>query len=220
VSTDRAALIRHGLLLNWLTIAYNTLEAVVALGAGLVAGSVALVGFGVDSVIEVTASGAAQWRLRTDLDERRRVDVERRTRRVIGWSFLALAAYVTYDSTSALWSRGQPERSIPGIVILALSVVVMPALARAKRRVARAMASGALASEATQTSLCAYLSAIALAGVGLNALAGWWWADPVAALAISAIAVREGRRVRTGSSCCAGLPCGEARCRPGEGQGT
>ena len=188
----RPALVRRGLLLNWLTIGYNALEALVSLFAGVVAGSVALVGFGVDSVIEVTASGAAQWRLRADLDERRRAAVERRTRHVIGWSFLALAAYVACDGVSALWSREQPERSIPGIVILALSVVVMPALARAKRRVARAMASGALASEATQTSLCAYLSAIALAGVGLNSLVGWWWADPVAALAMVPIIVREG----------------------------
>src|ERR671933_2127252 len=189
---DRRALVRRGLLLNWLTIGYNALEALVSLFAGVVAGSVALVGFGVDSVIEVTASGAAQWRLRADLDERRRASVERGTRRVIGWSFLALAAYVAYDSATALWSREQPERSIPGIVILALSVVVMPALARAKRRVARAMASGALASEATQTSLCAYLSAIALAGLALNALVGWGWADPVAALAMVPIIAREG----------------------------
>jgi divalent metal cation (Fe/Co/Zn/Cd) transporter len=184
--------VRRGLLLNWVTIGYNAIEALVSLVAGVVAGSVALVGFGVDSVIEVTASGAAQWRLRADLDERRRVVAERRTRRLIGWSFLALAAYVAYDSASALWSREQPEQSIPGIVILALSVVVMPALAGAKRRVARAMASGALASEARQTSLCAYLSAIALAGVGLNALAGWWWADPVAALAMVPIIAKEG----------------------------
>jgi divalent metal cation (Fe/Co/Zn/Cd) transporter len=189
---DRSALVRRGLLLNWVTIGYNAIEALVSLVAGVVAGSVALVGFGVDSVIEVTASGAAQWRLRADLDERRRVVAERRTRRLIGWSFLALAAYVAYDSASALWSREQPEQSIPGIVILALSVVVMPALAGAKRRVARAMASGALASEARQTSLCAYLSAIALAGVGLNALAGWWWADPVAALAMVPIIAKEG----------------------------
>jgi divalent metal cation (Fe/Co/Zn/Cd) transporter len=189
---SRAALVRRGLLLNWLTIGYNVLEAVVSLAAGVLAGSVALVGFGVDSVIEVTASGAAQWRLRADLDERRRASVERGTRRVIGWSFLALAAYVAYESATALWSREQPERSIVGLIILALSVVVMPALARAKRRVARAMASGALASEAKQTSLCAYLSAIALTGVALNALAGWWWADPVAALAMVPVIAREG----------------------------
>ena len=189
---SRAALVRRGLLLNWLTIGYNVLEAVVSLAAGVLAGSVALVGFGVDSVIEVTASGAAQWRLRADLDERRRASVERGTRRMIGGSFLALAAYVAYESATALWSREQPERSIVGLIILALSVVVMPALARAKRRVARAMASGALASEATQTSLCAYLSAIALTGVALNALAGWWWADPVAALAMVPVIAREG----------------------------
>src|SRR5919202_6109711 len=108
---DRPALVRRGLLLNWLTIGYNALEALVSLFAGVVAGSVALIGFGVDSVIEVTASGAAQWRLRADMDQRRRAAVERRTRRVIGWSFLALAAYVAYDSASALRSREQPGRS-------------------------------------------------------------------------------------------------------------
>jgi divalent metal cation (Fe/Co/Zn/Cd) transporter len=192
VSTDRPALVRRGLRLNWLTIAYNALEAVVSLAAGIIAGSVALVGFGVDSVIEVTASGAAQWRLRVDVDQQQRAAVERYTRRLIGWSFLVLAAYVSYDSVRALWLHDEPERSIVGIVMLSLSVVVMPALARAKRHVARAMASGALASEARQTSLCAYLSAIALAGVGLNALFGWWWADPVAALAMVPIIAKEG----------------------------
>jgi divalent metal cation (Fe/Co/Zn/Cd) transporter len=189
---NRAALVRRGLLLNWLTIGYNVLEAIVSLAAGIVAGSVALVGFGVDSVIEVTASGAAQWRLRADLDEGRRASVERGTRRVIGWSFLTLAAYVAYESATALWSREEPERSIVGLVILALSAVVMPALARAKRRIAQAMASRALSSEAKQTSLCAYLSAIALTGVALNALAGWWWADPVAALAMVPVIAKEG----------------------------
>src|SRR5689334_24064736 len=189
---SRAALVRHGLRLNYLGIGYNVLEAVVAVTAGLVAGSVALVGFGFDSVIEVTASGAAQWRLRSDLDLHRRERVERRTARIIGWSFLALALYVAIDSASALARRDAPERSVLGLVVLALSALVMPVLARAKRRVARALASGALEADAMQTSLCAYLSIIALAGVALNAVAGWWWADPVAALAMVPIIAREG----------------------------
>jgi divalent metal cation (Fe/Co/Zn/Cd) transporter len=190
--TERAALVRRGLWLNYATIAYNSIEAVVALIAGIVAGSVSLVGFGIDSVIEVTASGAAQWRLRADLDHTRRDQVERVTMRVIGWSFLALAGYVTVDSLTSLWFREHPERSAAGLVILALSVIVMPALARAKRRVARKLASAALEADAMQTSLCAYLSVIALAGVALNALLGWWWADPLAALAMVPIISKEG----------------------------
>jgi divalent metal cation (Fe/Co/Zn/Cd) transporter len=188
----RAALVRRGLRLNYLGIGYNVLEAVVAVAAGLVAGSVALVGFGFDSVIEVTASAAAQWRLRSDVDPHHRERVERRTARIIGWSFLALALYVALDSASALVHRDAPERSVPGLVLLALSAIVMPWLARAKRRVARALASGALEADAMQTSLCAYLSIIALAGVALNAFVGWWWADPVAALAMVPIIAREG----------------------------
>ena len=208
-STDptRAALVRRGLRLNYVGIGYNVLEAVVAVAAGIVAGSVALVGFGFDSVIEVTASGAAQWRLRSDLDPHRRDRVERRTARIIGWSFLALALYVAVDSASALAHRDAPERSVTGLVLLALSALVMPVLARAKRRVARALASGALEADAMQTSLCAYLSIIALAGVALNAFVGWWWADPVAALAMVPIIAREGvegvrREVLCADDCC------------------
>jgi divalent metal cation (Fe/Co/Zn/Cd) transporter len=203
----RAALVRRGLRLNYIGIGYNVLEAVVAVGVGLVAGSVALVGFGFDSVIEVTASGAAQWRLRSDLDPHRRERVERLTARIIGWSFLALAIYVTLDSVNALVHRDAPERSVAGLVLLALSAAVMPVLARAKRRVARALASGALEADAMQTSLCAYLSIIALAGVALNAFAGWWWADPVAALAMVPIIVKEGlegvrRETLCADDCC------------------
>ena len=207
MSASRTALVQRGLALNYLTIGYNVLEAIVALGAGFVAGSVALVGFGLDSVIEVTASGAAQWRLRADLDAARRERVERTTLRIIGWSFLALAAYVVYDSANALLRREPPERSVVGLVLLALSAVVMPVLARAKRRVARAMTSRALEADAMQTSLCAYLSVIALAGVALNAALGWWWADPVAAFAMTPIIAREGLEGLRGESQCADDHC-------------
>ena len=201
-ATTRAALVRRGLKLNYATIAYNVVEAVVSLSAGIVAGSVALVGFGIDSVIEVTASGAAQWRLRADVDHVRRERVERITVRVIGWSFLGLATYVALDSIMSLWFRERPDRSMLGTVILALSVIVMPVLARAKRRVARALGSAALEADATQTSLCAYLSVIALVGVALNALAGWWWCDPAAALAMVPIIAKEGvDGVRAKSHC-------------------
>ncbi|MDB4884314.1 MAG: integral rane protein [Gemmatimonadetes bacterium] len=204
---SRRALVRRGLLLNYATIGYNSLEAVVALVAGVASGSVALVGFGLDSVIEVTASGAAQWRLRADFHAARRERVERLSLRIIGWSFLLLAAYVAFDSATALWRREVPERSIVGIVILALSVIVMPVLARAKRTVARSMTSRALEADAAQTSLCAYLSVIALAGVGLNALFGWWWADPVAALAMVPVIVKEGIAGVRGDATCADDCC-------------
>lgn len=189
---ERQALVRRGLRLNYLTIGYNSIEALTSLVAGLLAGSVALVGFGIDSVIEVTASGAAQWRLRADVDLQRRERVERITHRIIGWSFVALAVYVALDGAKALWFHDAPDRSIAGIAILALSVIVMPLLARAKRRIARAMSSRALEADAAQTSLCAYLSVIALTGLALNAALGWWWADPVAALGMVPIIVREG----------------------------
>ena len=204
-SSHRVALVRRGLWLNYLTIAYNTLEAVASLVVGTLSGSVALMGFGFDSVIEVAASGAAQWRLRSDADASRRHVVERRAHRLVGWSFATLAIYVIYESATTLWLRERPQRSLPGIVILAASVVVMPLLARAKRRVATAMNSRSLSSEATQTSLCAYLSAIALGGVALNTVVGWWWADPVAALIMVPIIVSEaleGIRRETPGDCC------------------
>ena len=204
---SRPALVRRGLALNWLTIGYNVVEAVVAIGAGVVSGSVALLGFGLDSVIEVTASGAAQWRLRADVDLRRRAHAERTTLRIIGWSFLALATYVVIDSALTLLQHEPPERSIVGLVLLALSAVVMPVLARAKRRVARQMSSRALDAEATQTSLCAYLSVIALAGVAFNAWFGWWWADPVAALAMVPIIAKEGIEGARGEAHCADDCC-------------
>jgi divalent metal cation (Fe/Co/Zn/Cd) transporter len=184
--------VRRGLRLNYLTIGYNSLEAIVSLVAGVLAGSVALTGFGVDSVIELGASAAAQWRLRSDVHQARRAQVEHVTVRAIGWSFLMLAAFVLIESGRSLWFRDHPDRSIIGIVILAMSIVVMPILARGKRRIATGLGSKALAADARQTSLCAYLSMIALSGVALNAVLGWWWADPVAALAMVPIIAKEG----------------------------
>ena len=198
---------RRSTRLNLLTLGYNVVEAVVSVGAGLVAGSVALVGFGIDSGIEVTAGAAALLRLRADRDPERRERSERRTLRLIGVLFLLLAAYVAADSALALWQREAPARSLVGVVILALSVIVMPVLSRAKRKVAVALGSGALAAEATQTSLCAWLSAIALVGVGLNAALGWWWADPLAGLAMVPIITREGIEGVRGRSSCADCDC-------------
>src|SRR5579884_4134828 len=175
VANLRAELIRRGLVLNYLTIGYNALEGVVAVAAGVIAGSVALVGFGVDSCIELTSSAAAQWRLRSDQSAAKRVRVERLSHRIIGVAFLLLAAYVLVDGAFALLAREAPHPSLAGMAILAASVVVMPLLARAKRNVATAMKSRALESDAKQSSLCAYLSLIALSGVVLNAAFGWWW---------------------------------------------
>jgi divalent metal cation (Fe/Co/Zn/Cd) transporter len=203
VTATRAVLVQRGLRLNYLTIAYNTVEAVVALIAGIAAGSVALLGFGIDSVIEVSASLAAQWRLRADLDPRQRELVEGVTMRIIGATFLALAIYVAYDSVHSLLQREEPAGSITGVVLLVFSVIVMPLLARAKRRVAAGLGSGALTADAKQTSLCAYLSVIALAGVGLNTLFGWWWADAAAALAMVPIIAKEGLDGIRGHSACA-----------------
>jgi divalent metal cation (Fe/Co/Zn/Cd) transporter len=207
----RESIVRRGLWLNVATIAYNSVEAVVSLVAGVLAGSVALVGFGVDSVIEVTASGAAHWRLRADVDPARRERVERVTLRVIGATFVALALYVAQDAVSALARREHPNESPVGIAVAALSLIVMPLLARAKRRVALAVGSGALAADAQQTSLCAYLSAILLGGLALNAALGWWWADPVAALAMVPIIAKEGVEGLRGESA-----CGDGCCTPGQ----
>lgn len=189
---QRAALVRRGQGLSRATLAYNCLEGIASIVAGAIAGSISLVGFGIDSVIEVASSVAALWRLRADADPAARERAERITVRTIGGLFLALALYILVDAGGALILREPPERSVPGIVIAALSVVIMPMLARAKRRVAAALGSRALNADATQTSLCTWLSAIVLVGLGLNALFGWWWADPVAAICMIPIIAKEG----------------------------
>jgi divalent metal cation (Fe/Co/Zn/Cd) transporter len=199
---SRPALVRRGLLLNYLTIGYNLVEAIVSVAAGIVAGSVALVSFGVDSGIEVTSSLAAHWRLRADTDPERRERAERVTHRIIGVSLLALAAYVVVESVTTVWERKAPEASRVGLAILVLSVISMPIIADASRKVARALGSRALEADAAQTSLCAYLSAIALVGVGLNTALGWWWADPVAALGMVPIIAKEGLEGVRGESAC------------------
>ncbi|MGI8497119.1 MAG: cation transporter [Gemmatimonadaceae bacterium] len=198
----REVLARRSARLNVATLAYNVLEGAVAIAAGLVSGSVALVGFGLDSVIELAASGTALWRLRADVDPARRDASERMGLRIIGALFLVLAAYVAYDAVNVLVLRRAPSQSTVGIVLAALSLLVMPVLARAKRLVAFEMGSGTLVAEAKQTSLCAYLSAILLGGLLVNAVLGWWWADPVAALAMVPIIAREGFAGVRGQSAC------------------
>lgn len=198
----RGVLVRRSYRLNVITLAYNAVEGVVALIAGAVAGSIALTGFGLDSLIELAASMTALWRLRADVRPDAREHAERVSLRVIGVLFLALAAYVGIDAALALVRREEPNESLAGIIIAALSVIVMPVLARAKRRVALQLGSGALAAESEQTSLCAYLSAILLGGLLLNATLGWWWADPVAGLVMVPIIAWEGIEGVRGRSDC------------------
>jgi len=198
----RSALVRRGQALTRVTLAYNVLEGIVAVASALAAGSVALLGFGVDSFIEVAASLAALWRLRADPHAGRRERAERRARRVIGISFLLLAAYVAADAAQALWSRTPPGESWPGIGLAIASLVVMPWLARRKRAVAAALHSGALTAEARQTDICFYLSCILLVGLVLNATVGWWWADPVAGLVMVPLIAWEGVAGLRGRSHC------------------
>jgi len=201
--TERQLVVRRGRRLTWDTIVYNCLEAVLSIGAGIMSGSVALVGFGFDSVIEVGGSAAGLWRLRADLTPARRWRVERDALRFIGGCFLLLAGYVLWEAIGTLRSREAPEESVVGIAIATGSLIVMPLLARAKRRVAARLSSGALTAEARQTELCTYLSAILLVGLLLNAVLGWWWADPVAGLAMVPIVAWEGVNAVRGRTVCA-----------------
>jgi divalent metal cation (Fe/Co/Zn/Cd) transporter len=198
--------VRRGRWLEYLTVGWNSLEGIIAVGAGLVAGSIALVGFGFDSVIEVTSGLALLWRLHMDAPEKRE-RAEQVALKVVGVSFLALAAYVVFDALKSLITREPPEASYVGIAIATLSLIVMPLLARAKRRVAAEINSRAMQADSRQTDICAYLSAILLGGLILNALFGWWWADPVAALVMTPIIGREGVEALRGETCCDGGTC-------------
>ncbi|MGH9942313.1 MAG: cation diffusion facilitator family transporter [Pyrinomonadaceae bacterium] len=205
-SPNRASLVKRGRLLEYVTIGWNSLEGLIAIGAGLAAGSIALVGFGFDSVVEVSSGAALLWRLHMDAPERRE-RAEQVALKLVGWSFLLLAAYVAFDAVKSLVYREPPEASYVGIVLAALSLVVMPVLARAKRRVAAGINSRALAADSRQTDICAYLSAILLGGLLLNAFFGWWWADPAAALVMVPIIAKEGAGALRGETCCDGGAC-------------
>ncbi len=199
--TDRHTLVKRGRYLEYFTIGYNSLEGLIAVAAGFIASSIALVGFGFDSLIEVTSGAVLLWRLHADIDEARREQVEAISLRIVGVCFVVLAIYVTYDSVKSLIRREAPEESLVGIVLAAVSLLIMPLLVRAKRKVARAIKSGALMADSKQTELCTYLSAILLGGLLLNALVGWWWADPVAALIMVPIIVKEGIEALRGETC-------------------
>lgn len=192
---SRAALERRGRHLEYLTMGWDLLEAAVAVTAGILAGSSALLGFGLDSLIEASSAGVLLWRFAGG-EER-----EQQALRLVGISLLLLAAYVTIDSVHSLWLGEAPQVSVAGMVIAALALIVMPLLAHFKRRVSAALSSGALHADSRQTDLCAYLSLLLLIGLALNAWLGWWWADPVAALLMVPIIAHEGLEAWRGERC-------------------
>lgn len=195
---DRQRLGRRAQLLAAASVIYNAVEAMIAVTAGLAAGSVALVGFGLDSVVEVSSGLIILWQFRHELPESR----ERRALRLIALSFFALAAYVTFESLRSLLGDAEPDPSPVGISLAIASLLVMPFLSWAQRRTGRQLGSHAVVADGTQTLLCTYLSGVLLAGLVLNATLGWSWADPLAGLVIAAVAVREGRQAWRGDGCC------------------
>ncbi|GAA0917596.1 cation transporter [Nonomuraea longicatena] len=210
----RTLLRRRIRLLVVATITYNVIEAAVAITAGTIASSAALIGFGLDSVVEVASATAVAWQFSAADHERR----ERAALRVIAISFFALAAYVSFDAVRALLAGGEAEHSTAGLVLAALSLIVMPFLSAAQRRAGRELGSASAVADSKQTLLCTYLSAVLLAGLALNSLFGWSWADPVAALVIAAVAVKEGREAWRGDTCCTparpSAPSGETDTAP------
>jgi divalent metal cation (Fe/Co/Zn/Cd) transporter len=197
----RTVSVQRGRLLEYLTLGWNLLVGVIAVSSGLVAGSIALVGFGVDSFIESLSGAVLLWRLYLD-DLERRERAEAVALRIVGVSFLSLAAYVGFDAIKSFIYREPPEASYVGIALAALALAVMPLLARAKRKVAAKITSRALEADSRQTDLCAYLSAILLGGLLLNAAFGWWWADPIAALVMTPIIAKEGVEALRGETRC------------------
>jgi divalent metal cation (Fe/Co/Zn/Cd) transporter len=198
----RRGLLGRALRLEYLTVGWNIVEGIVAVAAALAAGSVALLGFGIDSFVESVSGLILIWRLRAEIggdrDEATIEAMERRAERLVGLSFFALAAYITFDAVTTLLAGDRPEASPVGIALTMVSIVVMLWLARAKRQVAGELGSRALAADAEQTQACWYLSVVVLAGIGLNALFGWWWADPIAALGVAVLLLREGREAWSG----------------------
>ena len=199
---DRHAIAQRGKRLEYFTIAWNSIEGIVAVLAGAFAGSISLVGFGVDSFIEVTSGVALLWRMSIDAEEHHRERTEQLTLRIVGACFLALAAYVGYEAVTNLLNRKTPEHSLPGIILACVSLIVMPILSRAKRRVGALLKSAAMTADAKQTQFCTYLSAILLGGLLLNAFYDLWWSDPVAALVMVPIIGKEGIDALRGETCC------------------
>ena len=203
---DRSAAVRRVRLYNNLTIAWNVVEGAVALTAGIIAGSISLIAFGLDSGIEVSTSLVLMWRLAQERRGGCMAEHDRRATRTIAVCFGALAVYVAFEAVAQLTAQRAPDVSVPGIAIAGASLVLMPLLARAKRRLGPVLGSQAVVSEARQTELCAWLSGVVLLGLGANAALGWWWADPAAALAVAGFAgyetVRTWRAERLEDTCC------------------
>lgn len=202
--TEKKGLVRQALLINWILVVYNVTEAAASIVFGYKADSVSLIGFGLDSIIEVAAAGVLIWRLSVDWPEEEEEKVEKKALFFIGITFLLLAAYVGYESITRLLSRQAPEQTLPGVVIAALSLIIMPTLGLKKRAIARKIGSKALEADAMETLLCSYLSAILLLGLGLHLLFGWWWADPVAGLGMLYFIVKEGLEALRGDRDCCG----------------
>ena len=199
---SRQAIARRGKRLEYFTIAWNSLEGLVAVVAGAFAGSISLVGFGIDSFIEVTSGVVLLWRMAVDADVQRRERNEKLSLRIVGVCFLALVVYVGYESIYDLVSRKAPEHSVPGILLACVSLIVMPLLSQAKKKVAEELGSAAMHADAKQTDFCVYLSAILLIGLLFNAALGWWWADPAAALIMVPLIAKEGVEAMKGETCC------------------
>jgi len=198
----RQTLALRGKRLEYFTIGWNSLEGLIGITAGVLAGSISLVGFGIDSLIEVTSGATLLWRMSVDADVERRERNEILSLRIVGACFLVLAFYVAYEAVSDLAKKAAPGHSIPGIVLACVSLIVMPILSRAKKSVGKALGSLAMHADARQTDFCVYLSAILLIGLILNAAFGWWWADPVAALVMFPIIAKEGLDAVTARTCC------------------
>ena len=192
----------RGKRLEYFTIAWNSLEGLVALIAGAFAGSISLIGFGIDSFIEVTSGATLLWRMSVDADVESRERNEKLSLRIVGVCFIALATYVLYESISDLVGRSAPKQILPGIILACVSLIVMPLLSRAKKKVRNELGSQAMKADAKQTDFCVYLSAILVTGLVLNAALGWWWSDPACALVMTPIIAKEGWGALRGEAHC------------------
>jgi len=205
-TSARPQAVNRALKLEYLTVGWNVVEGIIAVSAAIIAGSVAILGFGIDSFVECASAGVMIWRLQAErggkLSGSQLEAIEHRARKYVAGSLFLLAAYVTFEALQTLWLAEKPEFSSIGVALLGLSIAVMLWLARAKRRLAVELGSKAMEADAFQTTACWWLSIAALVGVGLNGLFGWWWADPLAALVIAGLIVREGREAWLGEACC------------------
>lgn len=205
-SERRPEAVGRALRLEYLTVGWNVAEGAIAVAAAVAAGSVAILGFGIDSFVECASALVMIWRLRAERDRRlsptRLESIEHRARRLVAGSLFLLAAYVTFDAVQTLWTSDRPSFSVVGVSLLVVSIAVMLSLARAKRQLAHELGSAAMEADSAQTMACWWLSLAALVGVGLNGLFGWWWADPAAALVIAVLIAREGHEAWIGKTCC------------------